>query len=66
MHAPQGNFEKTRHFRDMRGLQTHPPPGYDPGAHITKNPNFDPILTFSHFHKKVRIDPNFFMEMRKS
>ena len=25
---------------------------YDPGVHITKNPNFDPILTFSYFHYK--------------
>ena len=25
---------------------------HKPGAHITKNPNFDPISTFSHFHKK--------------
>ena len=23
---------------------------YDQGAHITKNSNYDPILTFSHFH----------------
>ena len=30
-----------------------------PGAYITKNPNFDPISTFTHFHKKVRIEPNF-------
>ena len=29
------------------------------GPHITKNSNFAPILTFSHFHKKVGIDPNF-------
>ena len=24
----------------------------DPGVHITKNPNFDPISTFSYFHYK--------------
>ena len=26
--------------------------GDDPGVHITKNPNLDPILTFSYFHYK--------------
>ena len=34
-------------------------------AHITKNPNFHPILTSSNFHKKVRIDPNFSGNERK-
>ena len=29
------------------------------GVHITKNPNFDPILTFSYFHYKKLGDPNF-------
>ena len=31
----------------------------DPGVHITKNPNFDPISTFSYFHYKKLGDPNF-------
>ena len=30
-----------------------------PGVHITKNPNFDPISTFSYFHYKSKDDPNF-------
>ena len=29
------------------------------GVHITKNPNFDPISTFSYFHYKKLGDPNF-------
>ena len=38
-------------------------PDYDAdpgsGVHITKNPNFDPISTFSYFHYKKLGDPNF-------
>ena len=30
-----------------------------PGVHITKNPNFDPISTFSYFHYKKLGSPNF-------
>ena len=30
-----------------------------PGVHITKNPNFDPISTFSYFHYKKLGYPNF-------
>ena len=33
--------------------------GKDAGVHITKNPNFDPISTFSSFHYKKLGDPNF-------
>ena len=31
----------------------------NPGVHITKNPNFDPISTFSSFHYKKLGSPNF-------
>ena len=38
-----------------------------PGVYITKNPNFDPISTFSHFHqKKLGLIPTFLMGMRES
>ena len=36
--------KKYKDFRDDLNYHTNP------GVHITKNPNFDPISTFSYFH----------------
>ena len=36
----------------FRGLQWVKILPVNPGVHITKNPNFDPISTFSYFHYK--------------
>ena len=38
--------KKYQDFRDDLNYHTNP------GVHITKNPNFDPISTFSYFHYK--------------
>ena len=51
-------YHEILHYPSFRrSFPTHAPSR--PGVHITKNPNFDPISTFSYFHYKKLGSPNF-------